>query len=156
MAMLSTYRKSCTPKFEDNSKFLSSKIHPWEYLPPCPATVGRFSSHGELINMKHLINIYNICRAQPKAVFTLWTKRKDLVNKLSKVINITKPVNLILVYSNPKLDKIMTKPPKHFDKVFNNITDHNSTLINCEGRCIDCMKCYTLGNKTKSIVEAVK
>ena len=67
-----------------------------------------------------------------------------------------RPANLILIYSNPLLDAVMMEPPKHFHKVFNNITNHNSKAINCAGKCINCMVCYTKGNKIKSIIEGVK
>ena len=89
MSMLKTFRKNCRPKFINNSKFLSEKIHPREYLPPCPSSTGRFHSHGELINSIHLENILNICLNQPITTFTLWTKRKNIVNRVLK--NIDKP-----------------------------------------------------------------
>ena len=82
MSMLNTFRKNCKPKFLNNSKFLSEKIHPREYLPICPSNVGRFHSHGELINSIHLENILNICLNQPITTFTLWTKRRNIVNRV--------------------------------------------------------------------------
>ena len=63
--------------------------------------------------------------------------------------------NLIFVYSNPELDSVMTKVPRHFDKVFNNVTT-KSDQVNCHQKCKDCMMCYTVGNKTEQIVEVVK
>ena len=153
MSMLKTFRKNCTPKFSRNSKYLSKKIHPREYLPPCPSIVGRFHSHGELINSKHLENLMNICLNQPMTTFTLWTKRKNIVNRVLK--NRDKPKNLILIYSNPYVDRLGIKLPKHFDKVFNNISSKTSD-VNCEGKCLDCMKCYTLGETTTQINEVMK
>ena len=93
MSMLKTFRKNCRPKFTNNSKFLSSKIHDREYLPPCPSTTGRFHSHGELINSIHLENILNICLNQPMTTFTLWTKRKNIINRVLKLslIHISEP-----------------------------------------------------------------
>ena len=114
MSMLTTFRKNCRPKFINNSKFLSERIHPREYLPPCPSTTGRFHSHGELINSIHLENILNICLNQPITTFTLWTKRKNIVSRVLK--NRAKPKNLILVYSNKYVDKLDVKLPKHFDR----------------------------------------
>ena len=104
MSMLNTFRKNCKPKFLNNSKFLSEKIHPREYLPICPSTVGRFHSHGELINSIHLENILNICENQPITTFSLWTKRRNIVNRVLK--NRKKPKNLILIYSNPYIDSL--------------------------------------------------
>ena len=153
MNMLNTFRKNCKPKFLNNSKFLSEKIHEAEYLPVCPSTVGRFHSHGELINTNHLYNLVNICHNQPMTTFTLWTKRKNIV---SRVFNKhKKPENMILVYSNPYVDKLDVELPKYFDKVFNNVSKESS-IVNCSKKCLECMMCYTLGNKTTQIIEVIK
>ena len=69
--------------------------------------------------------------------------------------SIKKPDNLILIYSNPKLNKPLEKLPKYFDKTFNNVTT-DSQEINCDGKCQECMMCYTLGNKTQTIIEKAK
>ena len=153
MSMLQTFRKNCRPKFTNNSKFLSEKIHSREYLPPCPSTTGRFHSHGELINSIHLENILNICLNQPMTTFTLWTKRKNIVSRVLK--DRDKPKNLILIYSNPYVDTVIEDVPKHFDKTFNNVSIEQD-IINCSGKCLDCMMCYTVGNKVKNIIERVK
>ena len=54
-----------------------------------------------------------------------------------------KPKNLILIFSNPKIDTIKSVP-KHFDKIFNNVTGDNfKERQNCTGqKCIECMQCY--------------
>tara|TARA_R100000808_G_C2134551_1_gene143081 strand:+ start:110 stop:571 length:462 start_codon:yes stop_codon:yes gene_type:complete len=153
MSMLKTFRKNCTPKFSRNSKYLSEKVQDRKTLPICPNMVGRFSSHGELINSNHLENLINICLNQPMTTFTLWTKRKDIVNRVLK--NIKKPKNLILVYSNPIINKLDVKLPKHFDKVFNNVKSKTNN-VNCDSKCLDCMKCYTLGEPTTQIIEVIK
>ena len=153
MSMLKTFRKNCRPKFIDNSKYLSSKVHSREYLPPCPGAIGRFSSHGELINSNHFINLLNICLNQPMTTFTLWTKRKNIVSRVLKSRD--KPKNLILIYSNPYIDKLDVELPKHFDKVFNNVSSKTSN-INCNEKCLDCMKCYKLGETTTQIIEQIK
>ena len=153
MSMLTTFRKNCKPKFLNNSKYLSSKIHSREYLPICPSNVGRFHSHGELINSNHLYNLINICLNQPMTTFTLWTKRKNIVTRVLK--NVDKPKNLILVYSNKYIDRLDIKLPKHFDKVFNNVSSRTSD-VNCDRKCLECMKCYTLGEPTTQIIEVIK
>ena len=151
--MLQTFRKSAVPSFKRNSKFLSAEVHNPKYLLPVSSIVARFNGHGELINEEHFINIMNICKNQPNTTFTLWTKRKDIVNKVLKNKKI--PSNLIMVYSNPIVDTIMKQVPKHFNKVFNNVSK-DSDKVNCKGKCIDCMMCYTIGNKTQQIVEVKK
>ena len=151
--MLETFRKNCTEKFEYNSNLLSTKLIPYENLPFINEQVFRFSAHGELINMLHLINLMNLVNKNKGCTFTLWTKRKDIVNKVCKTEKL--PKNLIMVYSNKIVDTIMKKVPKHFHKVFNNVSNE-SNKINCRGKCIDCMKCYTIGNKTEQIIERIK
>ena len=95
----------------------------------------------------------NICLNQPMTTFTLWTKRSNIVSRVLK--NRDKPKNLILVYSNKYIDKLDIKLPKHFDKVFNNVSSRTND-VNCEGKCLECMKCYTLGETTTQIIEVIK
>jgi hypothetical protein len=67
-----------------------------------------------------------------------------------------RPANLVLIYSNPRLDRIMERPPKAFDKVFNNVPKEYDGAANCTGqKCIECLACYTHGG-TDVIVEHAK
>ena len=113
------FRKSMINVLQRNSDLLSKSIIEWDNLPRIFDLYFRFSSHGELINLNHLENLNNICLKNPKTNFTLWTKRFDLIKKFFDKNK--KPNNLILIYSNPKLNKPMEKLPKYFDKTFNNI-----------------------------------
>ena len=151
--MLKTFRKNAVPRFKSNSDYLSYKIHDYDYLPKVPSNIARFNGHGELLNTNHVENLFRICENQPKSTFTLWTKMHWLVNKVLDSGR-EKPSNLILVYSNDIPDTIK-KLPRNFDKVFNNVTS-DSPSINCEGKCVECMMCYTLGDKTTNIIERVK
>jgi hypothetical protein len=140
---------------ERNSKLLSGAVLHQQQLPTIMELYFRFQAHGELINMNHLTNIMNICLKNPLTTFVLWTKRNDLIQKYLK--DNEKPKNLILIYSNPKKGKIMSKPPKHFDKTFNNVLeDEFVEQQNCSGqKCKDCLLCYKF-NDTTTIVEKVK
>jgi hypothetical protein len=113
------FRKTMVNVLQKNSNLLSTSIIEWDNLPRIFDLYFRFSSHGELINDIHIENFNNICLKNPKTNFTLWTKRFDIVKKFYD--NNDKPSNLILIYSNPKLDKPLNKLPKYFDKTFNNI-----------------------------------
>ena len=115
----------------------------------------RFQQHGELINMTHFVNLMNIALDNPKTTFACWTKRKDILNKYRKENDI--PENVIMVYSNPEINKILDAPPEGFDKVFNNVwKDHAVEKQNCTGqKCMDCLRCYDK-EKENVIVEAVK
>jgi hypothetical protein len=155
-SMLGTFRKNCVPKFELNSKMLSEDTLSQDDILyrgfGILSKAARFHSHGELINRVHMINILRICRNFPNTTFSLWTKRKNLVYSGLKLLG--KPSNLILIYSNPKINSVMDKVPDQFDKVFNNVTE-KSEQVNCHQKCKDCMMCYTIGNKTTQIVEVV-
>jgi hypothetical protein len=129
--MVSTYRKSAAAAWSHNGRELSEGI---VEIPKIKADMIRFHAHGELINKQHYDNYVKIAAAYPGKTFALWTKRKDLISD--------KPENMILVYSNPCIDKPMSAPPKGFDKVFNVLTKDNGN-IQCAGKkCIDCKLCY--------------
>ena len=150
-AMLSGSRKNCAPSFERNSVLLSAALIPVDRMPYINASIFRFHGHGELINAIHLENIYRIAEKNPATTFTLWTKRRDLIRT-----GRARPDNFILIYSNPSLAKLMTKPPARFDKVFNNVRAEYTGPANCTGqKCIDCQLCYTPGGQSV-IIEHVK
>jgi len=154
--MLKTFRKSCVKSFQHNSEFLSSKVIHQDGLPIINAAFFRFSGHGELINDNHFINLINICVKNPSTNFALWSKRAPIIWDVLKTHK--KPRNLILVYSNPKIDHVLKKIPDQFDKVFNNVT---SGAVNCspkKGACLACLKCYKFSKSAKNniIIEQVK
>ena len=141
--------------WELNSNKLSQSIIDYDLLPKFFNTkIIRFHSHGELINNTHLINFMNICNKNSDIVFTLWTKRNDLIKRLFRYHK--KPKNLILIFSNSKFNKPMNKIPLYFDKTFNVITKDSNIKANCSGKCKDCMICYTLDSKEKHIIEVIK
>lgn len=154
--MLSSYRKNMQPALQRNSDALSSRILAPHELPRVMDAVFRFDSHGELINETHLLNLVAICKYNPLTSFALWTKRNDIVSKYFRAHD--KPANMILIYSNPKISHIMAKPPKYFDRTFNNVLEHEHVeRQNCTGQqCKDCLLCYTPGNGVTTIVEKVK
>lgn len=159
--MLDSYRKNMQPALQRNSDALASHIHPSSELPRIMDLYFRFDAHGELINETHFINLINIARANPGTSFALWTKRTDIVNKtLGTGSGYIKPDNLILIYSNPKIGRILAKPPKHFDRTFNNVLKHEHVeQQNCTGqKCMDCLLCYkpVSANGVDTIVEMVK
>jgi len=151
-AMLQGSRKNCQPAWQLNSDILSSDLLGYP-LPQFNSLYVRFDGHGELINETHFINYLLITEHNPKTTFTLFTKRHKLVKRVLETRK--KPQNLILVYSNPIVDRITDKKPQYFNKVFNTTTE-KSTRDNCTGRkCIDCLACYAL-NDNSVLVEQVK
>ena len=148
--MLDTYRKSCIPAWQHNSDEFSNWID-WDDLPIVNAAFVRLNGHGELINETHFVNIIRLARKTPYTTFALWTKRASITRKRSDV-----PDNLILVFSNPKVDRVIGVP-RGFHKVFNNVSKGSTAPQNCTGRkCIECLACYRKDSGTDVIVEMVK
>jgi hypothetical protein len=149
--MLSTYRKSCVPAFQHNSRLMSEVID-WDLLPIINQAYFRFNGHGELINKAHFQNIVNIAKKNPHCNFALWTKRASIVRQFKEEL----PDNLILVFSNPRIDKVIYIP-RGFHKVFNNVSKGSNIRQNCTGvKCMDCLLCYSKDSVEDVIVEAVK
>jgi len=151
--MLKTFRQNCVPKFELNTELLSSRLLENHELPPPPGLVARFNGHGELKNSVHFRNILKMARLYPKVTFTLWSKRKRLIQRILKESR--KPKNLILVYSNSITDTVMDYVPTGFDKVFN-VVRQDRDDVNCHKKCIECLMCYDVKNKTEQIIERIK
>jgi len=160
VSMLKTFRASCVPSFERNSEALGTHIIGTDMMAPrfdpySAVPYVRFSGHGELINTTHLRNLYAIASASPDVTFALWTKRSMLVYMLEEE-GVLPPPNLVMVYSNVVIDQVMPTPPRLFDKVFNNVEDNpEGARVNCQGKCRDCLKCYSKNGVTV-IVELVK
>ena len=168
-AMLEGSRKNCQPAWQKNSDILSGGLLGYP-LPRFNSLYVRFDGHGELINETHFINYLLIAQHNPKTTFSLFTKRHKLVKKVLQGIEwygstrasgqdvfIRKiPKNLILVYSNPIVDRITDKIPYYFDKVFNTTTE-KSTRDNCTGKkCIECLACYQFDGNSVLIEQKKK
>jgi len=154
MKMLKGSRKNCVPKFQRNTDLMQRHIHP-DDLPVLNLAWCRGHGHGELINYKHFLNFSNLAKKNPQTTLTLFTKRRDIVNWVFKLKGYKKPKNLILVYSNPIINKVINEIPKHFDKVFNTVTEENAQ-DNCTGKkCIDCLNCYKHSG-AQVLIEKVK
>jgi len=153
-AMLKAYRKNCVPAFERNTQMLKVQMAE-EKLPVFKKNdIVRLHAHGELINQAHMKNFMRTAEKNPKITFSLYTKRSDIVNKV--LDKSEKPNNMIIVYSNPLVDKPITTVPKNFNKVFNVCRDEHMDKINCGARdCNTCRKCYKM-NEAKIIYEKVK
>ena len=152
--MLKTYRSNCVKSFTSNGDILKSKVLHEDLLPVFNDRYIRISAHGEMINLNHFINICNIAKNNTNSTFSIWTKRKPIIARYVKKYGPI-PKNLIMIYSNEILDKIITSVPKNFNKVFNVITA-DSDKINCGSKkCIECLACYKLESEN-IIVEKLK
>ena len=151
--MLQTFRKNAVPRFKKNSDIISGSLLADNELPRPKSNVARFNGHGELINTYHVQNIVKFALFHHDVTFTLWTKKKSVIQAFFNKND--KPSNLILIYSNPTVGVIYKKVPKHFDKVFNVVEQYGES-VNCEGKCTDCLKCYNLDDNTEQIIEVIK
>lgn len=152
--MLNTFRKNAQPALERNSQLLSSRRLAPDEIPFINQAYFRFQAHGELINQTHLANLVAIAERNPNCNFALWSKRKGIVSRFFASRSV--PSNLILVYSNPDIDKPLSAPPKPFHKTFNNVSAEWDGTANCTGqKCKDCLACYE-HNGVSQIVEHVK
>ena len=158
--MLGTSRINCSDPWTRNGKILSDSVfHSWDLpdLTKCACNGAfRFSSHGELINEIHLINLCSIARRNPDITFGLWTKRVDMVQaNLDLVLD-----NMVLVASTLWTDVQEPELPDGFHKVFGAYTrgyvEETGVTINCTGKCKDCMVCYRKDNGIARINEIVK
>ncbi len=158
--MLGTSRINCSDPWTRNGKILSDSVfHSWDLpdLTKCACNGAfRFSSHGELINEIHLINLCSIARCNPHITFGLWTKRTDMVQANLDIV----PDNMVLVASTHQIDAREPELPGGFHKVFGAYTpeyaEDNDVTINCEGKCRDCMVCYRKDNGIVHINERMK
>ena len=148
MAMLKGSRKNCQPAWSHNSQMLSESLLTDRQLPIINELYFRFHGHGELINKLHFRNFCRIAEHNPLTTFSLWTKRRNLING-------DIPENMILIYSNPTIDKVLTKIPNKFHKVFNNVSGDTENQ-NCTGQqCVTCLACYKLSG-ADIIIEKAK
>ena len=115
----------------------------------------RFHAFGELINIQHLDNFIKIAEYMPDKTFTLWSKRKELIKKRY----LTKPKNLIYMYSTLKFNVDKPIIPEGYDKCFTTYTkeyiEEKKIKINCAASCSDCLICYSKKG-AKFIREKVK
>lgn len=136
-----------------NSELLSTAILADEDIPTIFQDVCRIHSYGELINEVHYRNLCKIAEHNPHCLFVLWTKRLNL-------IDIRRPSNLRVIYSNPRIDEPIDTTPFGADGVFNVISANyaleHSITPNCRGSCRMCMQCYNRERMPGIIVEVEK
>ena len=158
--MLKTYRRSSNAAWIKNTKILSNKLLTLNQIAniKLEKDLVRFHSHGELTNFIHLQNFVNIAAFNNDKIFTLWSKRIDLINKFCDLNN--KPTNLFFIYSSPLINKDLkfNKTLRNFDKIFRVFTaqKYSSLKLNCGSKnCINCKLCYS-NNQVKYINELIK
>lgn len=158
--MLRTYRQSCAEPWRINGELLAlndfSNPNDANLIPHVKDDVIRYHGHGELINRRHLANFMIIALYNPNTRFVLYTKRDELFN------NITLPDNMKCIYSSWFLNGrrgVMNPNPHIFSKIYTvydrETADNLQLDTNCEGKCRDCMLCYS-DNDTEYINAILK
>lgn len=136
------FRKNLVPAFKRNIGLLLDK----DYIPELlNFKIIRLHSYGELFGYVHFASFVKLAFFNKNTTFTLWTKRKNIVQNYLRKGGII-PSNLFLVYSNPVLDNELKRVPKGFNKVFNVFTKEGAkkVSINCGSKkCMDCRLCYS-------------
>lgn len=163
--MVAGIRRNCRKGWRSNGEILSTRLLSDEEIralrldEKAPFGIVRFSAHGELINQVHCRNLIAIARAYPELTFALWTKRLDVVHEC--LHEISKPVNLVIIYSNPAVDAVIpvtgiqVRYP-FVDKVFNVVAKGSDADVNCGARsCATCKLCYNK-DTTSEIIEKLK
>ena len=147
------YKQTLEDHLIENWEILTKEILPLDELPIFPLQYGRIEMVGELGNMIHAINYYNIVRENPRTNFAWWSKRLDIMDELFSTRE--KPINLRFIASSPMLNTpINVGDRKYVDHVFTVYTfdyavEHN-IHINCGSRkCVmaskrnpACKNCY--------------
>lgn len=152
------FRGSLCEHMENNSMELSYGVMYMDKLPRYTDELMRFNSFGEVIDNNHLINIFNICYANPNTFHVIYTKKPAMFEEFHHL----KPDNLRVIESNFFVDEVKDKPTSFAaDIVFNVVTPgflkaNPQYRVNCMQSCDECRKCYTKKTTIKSIVELIK
>lgn len=134
--------KSMQEPLERNSELLNGAVLDNDLIPTINASLFRFESFGDIGSVTHVINLFNICKANPRTEFALWTKNPWLIDAAIKQGH-TKPDNLVVIQSSMFINKRDVPKYDFIDKTFTVYDKTQDVEINCGARsCITCQKCY--------------
>lgn len=158
-AQLNRY-KNQAQKQERAHKLLTESVLPVEAWPKINVLKFRFEAFGDLATVEQVINYFNFCLANPRTTFSIWTKNPFLIEEAIKA-GFSKPKNLIVIYSSPRINKFANPKYDFIDKIFTVYTAdfaiENNININCGSRnCLECGRCYDLSNGEKFVNEMLK
>lgn len=144
------YRATLTKHLERNAAVLTARLLREIETPLINDRYYRFESFGDLRNGTQLQNYFLIAERNPETQFALWTKNLPILRKVLRQ-GITKPKNLRILYSSPRLN-VQAKVPEdlrpYIDHVFTVydkewLREHTTTEINCgKAECLRCLNCY--------------
>lgn len=166
--MLNTFRQNCQEAWRRNGEWLSTvwigRDNVILKFPVVKTEFCRIHAHGEVINDIHAENLVRFIQANPTTKFGWPTKRLTIVSDALRQEG--KPKNVVMIACNPALNSVIAGSdlPGDFDMSFNVVTeggvcavdDMDLAFINCKGKCIDCLKCYTPGVSRGVVIEKLK
>jgi hypothetical protein len=153
--MMDRYSKNMPDAMAHNTQILTSSILKKKDLPRVNVRYFRLESFGDLNNDIQFINYINICNANKKTTFALWTKNPDIIDDVFNNQGYKKPKNLIIIVSSLFLNlqfKLYNMPYEKrywfIDGIFTVYTAQyacdNNIDINClDRKCLECLNCYT-------------
>lgn len=161
------YRRNLAVKLDESNSVLYERLLADEEIQKIPIGTWRFriESFGDVRNVVHARNYLRIIKANPRTTFGVWSKNTDIWEKAARIEG--RPDNMVFMYSSVMLnrpaileDVQRIYPTIHPDKVFTvydkKYIEETEIKINCEKNCLQCMKCYTVGDETQYILEGKK
>lgn len=154
------YRKTMNDKYKINTEVLTSTIMPVESWPIINAAFIRLEAFGDLNNDIQVVNYFNLCKANPHAMFALWTKNPHLIDKAISNGN-EKPKNLVIILSSLFINRKSEVRYSFVDKIFTVYDKESAKLnkvkINCGARnCLTCGRCYRNTKDVEYVNELLK
>ena len=146
LAMMNRY-SALQDKTTRNYEIMAADVYSVSVMPKVNAALFRLESFGDLGNTNQAANYFNLAKANPRTTFALWTKNPHIIEEMMmEHPEISKPKNLIIIYSSPKLNQESAPDYWFIDKVFTVYDKQHaeSVSINCGARsCLECGRCYS-------------
>ena len=157
-------RKNLRDKLTVNHKFYTTYELTKKDVPTINAKIFRFESFGDIENELQVKNYVTIAKANKETFFVLWTKNPQVIAAAMEKHRIRKPKNFRIIaseyYINRSIIDHVWDRYRFIDKCFVVVTREyareNSIKPNCNGKCIDCMRCYDPDNNERIIIEYLK
>ena len=140
MDNLNDYLADNEKYFEDINNFLNNDSVIYKYF--------RWHSSGDIVNMKYLINMVKLAKANPLTKFLAFTKKYEIVN-LYLSVHESFPGNLVVVFSawdkDFKINNPFNLPVAYVDFKHKEKNPNIPELsLQCNGDCSKCKGCWNL------------
>ena len=151
---LANCKKNLAKKLITNTQFITAVMLTPSDIPVINYNkwpLCRLEAFGDLMTIIQVYNYFLICRMNSKVQFALWTKNPEFIAKAMQEYRITKPENLVIVYSSSKLNTPENDVLEKYDFIDKAFTVYDTegiaadhVKINCGARdCKKCGRCYS-------------